>query len=929
MLSRKIFTALILVLSLFALPAAGQISRIEQDFVQWTQITVDGNPPQDSDAFASLGPAERADFGAAVQAFLAEDWTVADTLADSLGYEVVAFRDTGNSGETYYGLLPEPDNDDSRGFYFVRPRANVVRRLVLEAPHAVEDKRTGVFATEIFRATGARAVLISGVDRCANDELSGCDGSSSECVGHRISDMAHATETFFQVFHERASTEHADTHVLQLHGFLADVSTKPEFSVSDGSETDNSDLIYLPNLLYREIQERMEAANPSLTRHGNSCNLAGHQDFKCGTQSVQGRFTNGSPDACEDAAPSANGRFIHLEMHTDLRDPKEPDDFYSQQIVIDAVIQSFRVVARVGDRIWADLDRDDNHDAGEPGIHGAVIEVLDTNGNVVESTTSVAGNYQIGNLPEGSYRVRVQLPAGYTYGSYLGEDGVGPLFFLPRGQNRNNIDLALVPPAVGEIGDLVWADDGDGVQEVAESGVTQSVSVELLTPQGDVVAATTTDALDGSYTLTKVLPGDYRLRVTAPSGQGFTQAAGAAGVDSDIDPQTGTSAPFSLASGESETTLDAGLLSPCFDIGLVAEGSRWRWWTPSPTDSVPSDWHTPGFTGDTAQNTPWQAGIAPLGFNTSRARTTITSPDRANGAYTTYFRLAFESPDPAVVQGGIELTLTRDDGVVVYLNGTEILRRNLPWGLVPGSGTPASTKADTIETVTVPVAALVSGRNVIAVELHQSIDGNDSNGLFDLGLTAGICQSCRVGQVELGGLVSTYISNDTDKSTSNFDTSLKLEVDGSPVKKALLRWNTLPAVLTGADILAANLTVTVATGSSSSSDDPYGIYALLQSWDPATVTYVHPWEPDGIGDAVRGSDRLGVTPLNPALGGTVTIPLTETGVQVIEQWVSGALANNGLVLQAEPGSSNGLDLQSDRTANPPRLRVLYAAPSCQ
>ncbi|MFP5287695.1 MAG: DNRLRE domain-containing protein, partial [Thermoanaerobaculia bacterium] len=270
---------------------------------------------------------------------------------------------------------------------------------------------------------------------------------------------------------------------------------------------------------------------------------------------------------------------------------------------------------------------------------------------------------------------------------------------------------------------------------------------------------------------------------------------------------------------------------------------------------------------------------------------------------------------------------TRNDGVVVYQNGAEVLRRNMPWGLVSGSRTPASTDVSTTETVTIPVSALAAGTNVIAVELHQSIENDDDSGLFELGLTGRICQSCRVGEVELGGLVSTYINNETGKSTSNFDTSLKLEIDGSPAKKALLRWNTLPAVLTGADILKANLQVTVATGSGSSSGDPFGFYALLRSWDPATVTYAHPWKPDGIGPDDRGSARLGVTPLNPALGETVTIPLTEAGVQVVKQWVSGALANNGLVLQAEPGSDNGLDLQSDRTASPPRLTVLYVRPA--
>jgi hypothetical protein len=923
MFSKRLLIALVLALLALAGPASAQtIPRIDQDFVKWTQDTVDGNHPEGSNAYADLddlGLAAAA-FRAAAEAFLAEDWSDASSLADAVDYDVVAFRDTA-TGETYYGLLPEADNDDGRGFFFLRPRAGVQRRLVLEAAHAVEDNRTGVLGSEIFRASGARALLLSGSDRCASDEESGCTGDT-DCGNHRVSDAAHSVDTFFHIFHELASTEHADTRTLQIHGFKAE-GTDPEFSVSDGTETKNGSDDYLPNAFYLNLQGRMAAVNPGLTRNGNSCNssLPGQGEFKCGTQNVQGRHLNGSADACGTEASSASGRFVHLEMSNDLR---EPGLLYSQQLVIDAVNAVFPRVASVGDLIWADLDEDGSRQSNERGVHGVTVEVLDANDAVVGSTTTIVGGFRIGNLAPGTYRLRVQLPPGYSAGTGLDPNGRAlTTFTVAAGESLTDRDLALVPPSLGQIGDRVWHDaNGDG-RQTGETGVG-GVSVQLLTADEYVVATGTTDA-QGLYSFGGVLPGDYKLSVQPGTRGNTKQVSGAPNDDSDIDPRTGTSASFNLASGASDTSRDAGLLSPCFDLTLVAKGSRWKWWTPSATDSVPSGWNAASFTG--AEGAPWQEGAAPLGYGTSKARTVITVPDRLNGAYTTYFRLAFVSPDPAVVERGLQLELTRNDGVVVYLNGAEVLRRNLPWGLIPGFRTPASTDVNTTETVTIPVSALVAGTNVIAVELHQSVENDDSSGLFEIGLTGRICQSCRVGEVELGGLVSTYISNDTGKSGSNFDTLLKLETDGSPAKKALLRWNTLPAVLTGADILRANLQVTVATGSGSSSHQPYGFYALLRSWDPATVTYAHPWDPDGIDAADRGSERLGVTPLNPALGETVTIPLTEAGVQVVEQWVSGTLANNGLVLQAEPGSENGLDLQSDRTASPPRLTVLYVRPA--
>ena len=940
MFSKKIFKGALLALSLVSLPAAGQMSRIEQDFVQWTQIAVDGNPPEGSNGFAELGnTTARADFALAVQAFLAENWALAETRANAVDYDVVAFRDTGN-GETYYGLIPEPDNGGSRGFYFIRPRASVVRRLVVEAPHAVEDERTGVFASEIFRATGARAVLISGVDRCANLlSPSGCTGST-DCGAHKLSDMAHSVETFFQAFHELASAEHADTVTVQIHGFLADETGEPELSVSDGSQDDDIDPAYLPNLIYREIQEGMEAAVfPALpARNGNSCNLAGHQDFKCGTQSVQGRFTNGSNNACTANAPSANGRFIHLEMSNDLRDPADPadGDLYSQQIVIDALLH-IRTAGRIGDRIWADLNGDNNEDPGEPGIHGALIEILDTNGTVAGSTTSVVGNYKVGNLGPGNYRVRVQLPAGYTYGSYLGPDGISHEFFLAVSQDRINIDLALNPPSLAQVGDFVWADDGDGFQEGSEGGLPQTVGVALLTPEGDVAASTTASASTGSYTLANVLPGDYVLRVTTPAGQGFTQqVTGAASVDSDVDPATGKSAVFSVGSGANDVSRDAGLVGPCFDAALVAKNALWKWKT---GDALwPSDWTGASF--DDSVSAGWQEGFSPLGFGNSKQVTGITAPNTAGGIYTTYFRLTFDVVDAALFRQPLQLTFSRDDGVILYLNGVEIVRRNLPWGAVTGAGTPASTGTETVETVSISPALLASGANVIAVELHQA-PGDLTEGVLDLSLTGKACAPCRVHEQVITSTKATFLRSGSTQRGSR----TVLELDGvspestGPAESILLQYDLAGKVPANAEVLHAELLFYTEAGSTSSDTaDPYAIHALRRSWNEGVATWTLAetganWQQAGATGANDSSPvRLGLMPVRTANGVEVSAQLNNAGLGVVEQWANNSAGNFGFLIDAEPNSDDGMDVYSDDEADSarrPRLKVIYLSPACQ
>ena len=73
---------------------------------------------------------------------------------------------------------------------------------------------------------------------------------------------------------------------------------------------------------------------------------------------------------------------------------------------------------------------------------------------------------------------------------------------------------------------------------------------------------------------------------------------------------------------------------------------------------------------------------------------------------------------------GLQLRVLRDDGAVVYVNGSEAFRTNMPSGTI-SAGTRASTaianSAESIFTsVSLSASLLRSGPNVIAVEVHQS-----------------------------------------------------------------------------------------------------------------------------------------------------------------------------------------------------------------
>jgi hypothetical protein len=83
------------------------------------------------------------------------------------------------------------------------------------------------------------------------------------------------------------------------------------------------------------------------------------------------------------------------------------------------------------------------------------------------------------------------------------------------------------------------------------------------------------------------------------------------------------------------------------------------------------------------------------------------------------------------------LSLLRDDGAVVYLNGVEVARSNLPSGTLTDATLASASVGAPDETTywsySIDPALLQSGSNTLAVELHQaSVDSSDLG--FDLTL---------------------------------------------------------------------------------------------------------------------------------------------------------------------------------------------------
>ena len=82
----------------------------------------------------------------------------------------------------------------------------------------------------------------------------------------------------------------------------------------------------------------------------------------------------------------------------------------------------YRGTASIGDRVWLDRNANGIQDAGETGVADIVIELYDSTGTLLfTTTTDLNGNYLFDNLPAGTYTVGV----GATLGRNISPRGVG------------------------------------------------------------------------------------------------------------------------------------------------------------------------------------------------------------------------------------------------------------------------------------------------------------------------------------------------------------------------------------------------------------------------------------------------------------------------------------------------------------------------
>lgn len=231
--------------------------------------------------------------------------------------------------------------------------------------------------------------------------------------------------------------------------------------------------------------------------------------------------------------------------------------------------------ARIAGSAWLDENVSGTLDPQESPMTQVNAQLLDSEGKMIaQAQIASDGSYAFERLRSGTYAIRFELPQSVLFTDYTGRAGdscvpvmqgsIGEThpFELAMGEEKADMNVGGILP--GRIGDTVWYDkDGNGLQDYKEP-LIPDVSLTLLYVHADgtmTETATVTSDQYGYYAFDALRPGTYVLRLNAQEGDSLTSCFGEplGEIDSDIEPDTGLSAPIALKSGQTLRNIDVGL----------------------------------------------------------------------------------------------------------------------------------------------------------------------------------------------------------------------------------------------------------------------------------------------------------------------------------------------------------------------------------
>ena len=254
-------------------------------------------------------------------------------------------------------------------------------------------------------------------------------------------------------------------------------------------------------------------------------------------------------------------------------------------------------------------------------------------------------------------------------------------------------------------------------------------------------------------------------------------------------------------------------------------------------------WQAPGF-----NDASWKSGRPKFGFGVNEIDTSISYGSSSSNKYvTTYFRKTVNLTEAPVAAA---LYTRLDDGAVVYVNGVEATRDNMPTGPVGSTTFAASDRSrssgDNSRYLAIDPTLLHAGTNTIAIEVHLASRSASSMQL----LPTFVAYTDGPPNQAPSASFSTSPSTGVAPLAVSVDGSASTDADGSVVSWA---WN-----------FGNGTTATGAT--SSTTYTTAGTYTVT-----LTVT-----DDDGATNTTTRSVVVTSTPVDPPPGPPVAVPRTAT-----------------------------------------------------
>lgn len=258
----------------------------------------------------------------------------------------------------------------------------------------------------------------------------------------------------------------------------------------------------------------------------------------------------------------------------------------------------------LGGFVWDDMNGDGVQDQTEPGINNVTINLYDESRQLVSTVTTAndpmsdePGYYCFNGLSPLDYYVEILLPDGYVLSpaNQRTDDDIdsdadgtnGPnttsFYSLVSGEKQDNADFGIY--LGGTVCGVVWKESGESENNLYDIGVDEPIvntELELISfDNGNQIIALASTNNAGEYCFTEIPAGSYTIRprtVGNNAGNSFVGLNQSEDelIDSDVDPNTGSTEMFFIGPGQTINGVNAGLRPGALPVELINFSGRWN-----------------------------------------------------------------------------------------------------------------------------------------------------------------------------------------------------------------------------------------------------------------------------------------------------------------------------------------------------------------